>query len=179
MILALHPGTRAALERAGIPCRPDVAVVEPQGYRTTLALQLHAAAVLTDSGGVQREAAWLGVPCLVLREHDRVGRGRRRIRRADGRRRASTGSGPRPSWRGSHPRRRRAGCARDRAAAAWTCGPAGAAEAIVAALEQRPVSRRPEPGRRLSRVVMFVFNDCRTDSRVLREAGSLPRRATR
>jgi UDP-N-acetylglucosamine 2-epimerase len=44
-----------------------VTVVEPQGYRTSLALQLHAAAVLTDSGGVQREAAWLGVPCLVLR----------------------------------------------------------------------------------------------------------------
>ena len=42
-------------------------MVEPQGYRTTLALQLHWAAVLTDSGGVQREAAWLGVPCLVLR----------------------------------------------------------------------------------------------------------------
>ena len=43
-------------------------MVEPQGYRTSLALQLHAAAVLTDSGGVQREAAWLGVPCLVLRD---------------------------------------------------------------------------------------------------------------
>jgi UDP-N-acetylglucosamine 2-epimerase len=43
-------------------------VVEPQGYRTTMTLQLHAAAVLTDSGGVQRESAWLGVPCLVLRE---------------------------------------------------------------------------------------------------------------
>ena len=43
-------------------------VVEPLGYRTSLAAQLHAAAVLTDSGGVQREAAWLGVPCLVLRD---------------------------------------------------------------------------------------------------------------
>jgi UDP-N-acetylglucosamine 2-epimerase len=44
-----------------------VLAVEPQGYRTSLTLQLHAAAVLTDSGGIQREAAWLGVPCLVLR----------------------------------------------------------------------------------------------------------------
>ena len=67
VILALHPGTRVALEEAGIALPADVRVVEPQGYRTTLALQLHAAAVLTDSGGVQREAAWLGVPCLVLR----------------------------------------------------------------------------------------------------------------
>ena len=47
---------------------PDTsASIEPQGYRTSLTLQIHAAAVLTDSGGVQREAAWLGVPCLVLR----------------------------------------------------------------------------------------------------------------
>ena len=43
-------------------------VIEPQGHRSSIALQLHAAAVLTDSGGVQREAAWLGTPCLVLRE---------------------------------------------------------------------------------------------------------------
>jgi UDP-N-acetylglucosamine 2-epimerase len=68
VILAIHPGTRLALERAGVALGPDVCVVDPQGYRTSLTLQLHAAAVLTDSGGVQREAAWLGVPCLVLRD---------------------------------------------------------------------------------------------------------------
>ena len=67
VILALHPGTRTALGAAGIALSRDVRVIEPQGYRTTLGLQLHAAAVLTDSGGVQREAAWLRVPCLVLR----------------------------------------------------------------------------------------------------------------
>ena len=61
------PGTRAALERANIVLPAAVQVVEPLGYRTSLTLQLHAAAVLTDSGGVQREAAWLGTPCLVLR----------------------------------------------------------------------------------------------------------------
>ena len=43
-------------------------VVPPQAYRTSLTLQAHSAAVLTDSGGVQREAAWLTVPCLVLRQ---------------------------------------------------------------------------------------------------------------
>ena len=67
VVLALHPGTRLALERSGEALGPDVRVVEPLGYRRSLAVQLHAAAVLTDSGGVQREAAWLGVPCLVLR----------------------------------------------------------------------------------------------------------------
>lgn len=67
VILALHPGTAAALKTVGIRLADDVRVVAPQGYRTALTLQLHAAAVLTDSGGIQREAAWLGVPCLVLR----------------------------------------------------------------------------------------------------------------
>lgn len=67
VVLALHPGTRAALEATGVRLGADVRVIEPQGYRSTIALQLHAAAVLTDSGGVQRESAWLGVPCLVLR----------------------------------------------------------------------------------------------------------------
>ena len=67
VVLALHPGTSAALEAAGIRLAPTIRVIEPQGYRTTLALELHSAAVLTDSGGVQREAAWLGVPCLILR----------------------------------------------------------------------------------------------------------------
>jgi UDP-N-acetylglucosamine 2-epimerase len=67
VVLALHPGTRAAMESLGVAPSSNVIVVEPLGYRSSLAAQLHAAAVLTDSGGVQREAAWLGTPCLVLR----------------------------------------------------------------------------------------------------------------
>jgi UDP-N-acetylglucosamine 2-epimerase len=67
VVLALHPGTRLAVERAGAVLSDDILVTEPLGYRTSLALQLHAAAVVTDSGGIQRESAWLGVPCLVLR----------------------------------------------------------------------------------------------------------------
>jgi UDP-GlcNAc3NAcA epimerase len=67
VVLPLHPGTAAALAATGLALPAGVTAIEPQGYATTLALQLHAAAVLTDSGGVQRESAWLGVPCLVLR----------------------------------------------------------------------------------------------------------------
>ena len=68
VVLALHPGTAEAVRRAGVQLGPDVLVSRPQAYRASIALQLHAAAVVTDSGGIQREAAWLGVPCLVLRE---------------------------------------------------------------------------------------------------------------
>jgi UDP-N-acetylglucosamine 2-epimerase len=67
VVLAIHPGTRAAMTAAGVTLGPNVRAIEPLGYRASIAAQLHAAAVLTDSGGLQREAAWLGVPCLVLR----------------------------------------------------------------------------------------------------------------
>jgi UDP-GlcNAc3NAcA epimerase len=67
VLLPLHPGTGEAVTAAGERIPDGIVVLPPLGYRTMLALQLHAAAVLTDSGGVQREAAWLGTPCLVLR----------------------------------------------------------------------------------------------------------------
>lgn len=67
VLLALHPGTRAVVDATGRSLGRNVVVTEPLGYRASLAAQLHAAAVLTDSGGIQREAAWLGTPCLVLR----------------------------------------------------------------------------------------------------------------
>ena len=67
VVLALHPGTRAVLDTLGLSLPPHVEIIDPLGYRSSIAAQLHAAAVLTDSGGVQREAAWLHVPCLVLR----------------------------------------------------------------------------------------------------------------
>ena len=67
VVVPLHPGTGALLDEHRIRLPEGVQAVPPQGYATSLALQLHAAAVITDSGGVQRESAWLGVPCLVLR----------------------------------------------------------------------------------------------------------------
>lgn len=68
VLLALHPGTKAALDSTGLGLSENVHVIEPQDYLASIALQLHSKAVITDSGGIQREAAWMEVPCLVLRE---------------------------------------------------------------------------------------------------------------
>lgn len=72
IVLPLHPRTREALKSAGLARSwsrmKHLKLLEPIGYLDTLK-HIHAAkAVLTDSGGVQREAAWLGTPCLTLRE---------------------------------------------------------------------------------------------------------------
>ncbi len=67
--LPMHPRTRAALDQAGLEAgsRGTLAVLPPIGYLESVSLIRNAAAVVTDSGGVQREAYWLGVPCLTVR----------------------------------------------------------------------------------------------------------------
>ena len=72
VVLPLHPRTRARLEAAGLlaelEAAPGVRLVPPLGYLDFTALLLHARAVLTDSGGVQKEAYLAGVPCVTLRD---------------------------------------------------------------------------------------------------------------
>ncbi len=68
VVFPVHPRTRKALESAGIKPDERVRVVDPAGYFDFLALQASAKAILTDSGGVQKEAYMLGVPCITLRE---------------------------------------------------------------------------------------------------------------
>jgi UDP-GlcNAc3NAcA epimerase len=63
LVFPAHPRTRAALEAAGL----DVPVIEPLGYLDLAALASQARAILTDSGGLQKEAYWYGVPCVTLR----------------------------------------------------------------------------------------------------------------
>ena len=72
VVLPLHPRTRARLEAAGLleelASDPGVRLTPPLGYLDFTALLLHARAVLTDSGGVQKEAYLAGVPWVTLRE---------------------------------------------------------------------------------------------------------------
>ncbi|HYN50300.1 MAG TPA: UDP-N-acetylglucosamine 2-epimerase (non-hydrolyzing) [Thermoleophilaceae bacterium] len=69
VVFPLHPRTRARLERAGLLERlGGLVLTAPLGYLDFLELTRHARAVLTDSGGVQKEAYLLGVPCLTMRD---------------------------------------------------------------------------------------------------------------
>jgi UDP-GlcNAc3NAcA epimerase len=69
VVFPVHPRTRARLEAAGLLDRlAGVTLAPPLGYLDFLELARHARAVLTDSGGVQKEAYLLGVPCITLRD---------------------------------------------------------------------------------------------------------------
>jgi UDP-N-acetylglucosamine 2-epimerase len=69
VVLPLHPRTRERLRAAGLMERLEsISIVPPLGYLDFLKLARHARAVLTDSGGVQKEAYLLGVPCVTLRD---------------------------------------------------------------------------------------------------------------
>ncbi len=67
VIAPLHPRTRAALDATGVSLGP-VEIVEPLGYRDMIAHIRNARVVVTDSGGLQKEAAWLGVACVTIRD---------------------------------------------------------------------------------------------------------------
>ena len=67
VVIPLHPRGRARLEQAGFLDHPGMRVIDPLGYIEFMGLVRGAAAVVTDSGGVQEETTILGVPCLTLR----------------------------------------------------------------------------------------------------------------
>jgi len=71
VVFPVHPRTRNYLGRYGLLAKmpENVQVTEPLGYLDMLHLMAHAAKILTDSGGVQKEAYMLGVPCITLREN--------------------------------------------------------------------------------------------------------------
>ena len=68
VVFPAHPRTRAALEEAEIELAANILLIPPAGYLDFAALTAQARVVATDSGGAQKEAYWLGVPCVVFRD---------------------------------------------------------------------------------------------------------------
>jgi UDP-N-acetylglucosamine 2-epimerase len=68
VVIPMHPRTRQVLVKADLQVPPNCLVTEPITYLDMLQLESNARAILTDSGGVQKEAYWLRIPCVTLRE---------------------------------------------------------------------------------------------------------------
>jgi len=68
VVMPLHPRTRAALAREGLADQPGIRIIDPVGYLEMAALERHARMIVTDSGGVQKEAYFYRVPCVTLRD---------------------------------------------------------------------------------------------------------------
>lgn len=68
VVFPAHPRTRKALGNIGANFKDHVHLIDPVGYLDMLILEEHARLIATDSGGVQREAYFLEVPCLTLRD---------------------------------------------------------------------------------------------------------------
>jgi UDP-N-acetylglucosamine 2-epimerase len=87
-VFPVHPRTRHALDENAITLPRNVEAVDPLGYLEMLALVAGADAVVTDSGGLQKEAYWLGVPCVTLRPNtewvDTVAAGANALAEPDG-----------------------------------------------------------------------------------------------
>ncbi|HKM67291.1 MAG TPA: UDP-N-acetylglucosamine 2-epimerase (non-hydrolyzing) [Candidatus Acidoferrum sp.] len=68
VLFPVHPRTQHIIETAGIILNGKLRAVAPLGYFEMLALEKHSRKILTDSGGVQKEAFYLKVPCVTLRD---------------------------------------------------------------------------------------------------------------
>jgi UDP-GlcNAc3NAcA epimerase len=68
IVFPAHPRTSKALTRLAVCFAPHIRLIEPVSYFDMMTLEENARLIATDSGGVQREAYFMGVPCLTLRE---------------------------------------------------------------------------------------------------------------
>ncbi|HET9324760.1 MAG TPA: UDP-N-acetylglucosamine 2-epimerase (non-hydrolyzing) [Gaiellaceae bacterium] len=67
VVFPAHPRARQAIAGNSVVLGPNVALIAPLGYMDFAALASQARVILTDSGGLQKEAYWYGVPCVTLR----------------------------------------------------------------------------------------------------------------
>ena len=73
VILPVHPRTQKALSNVDAHLEDHIRMIEPVGYFDMLTLEENARLIATDSGGVQREAYYMGIPCLTLRDETEWG----------------------------------------------------------------------------------------------------------
>jgi UDP-N-acetylglucosamine 2-epimerase (non-hydrolysing) len=69
VLFPVHPRTRKMMEGTAAAASPGLTLTEPLGYLDFLSLLADARGVLTDSGGIQEETTYLGVPCFTLRDN--------------------------------------------------------------------------------------------------------------
>jgi UDP-GlcNAc3NAcA epimerase len=67
VVFPVHPRTRARIEQQGLALGEHIRVIEPLGYLELVSLASQARVIVTDSGGLQKEAYWYGVPCVTVR----------------------------------------------------------------------------------------------------------------
>ena len=67
IVFPVHPRTLRVITDAHLAVSPNVRVIEPVGYLDMLSLEKNARMIVTDSGGVQKEAFFFGVPCVTVR----------------------------------------------------------------------------------------------------------------
>ena len=91
LLFAVHPRTRKRLEEFALleelTANPQLRLLEPLGYVQFMNLVSGALLAITDSGGIQEETTYLGIPCMTLRENTErpitVSQGTNRLARAD------------------------------------------------------------------------------------------------
>jgi UDP-N-acetylglucosamine 2-epimerase len=67
VIFPIHPRTRKAINQNSIRIPKNICIIEPVNYIESLALQKNSQIIITDSGGIQKEAYFLGIPCITIR----------------------------------------------------------------------------------------------------------------